>query len=71
MDWRKKHSPAVAAAKSAFSTATGYRIESDPRLPSQKKAPRSSRRSDPLAGIFDQEVVPMLEECPGLRMVAD
>ena len=70
MDWRKKHSPAVAAAKSDFSTASGYRIESDPRLPSQKKAPRTRRRPDPLAGIFDQEVVPMLQECPGLRTVA-
>jgi hypothetical protein len=29
----------IAAAKSSFSRATGYRIEHDPRLPSQKKAP--------------------------------
>ncbi len=28
---------AAAAAKAGFSTATAYRIESDPRLPSQKK----------------------------------
>ena len=29
-------SVAAAAAKAGFSTATGYRLESDPRLPSQK-----------------------------------
>ena len=51
---RRNHSPAAAAARSAFSTATGYRIASDPRLPSQKKTPRTRRRPDPLAGIFEE-----------------
>ena len=70
MDSRKEHSPAVAAARAGFSRATGYRIESDSRPPSQKHKSRSRRRPDPLAGIFDQEVVPMLTENPGLRVVA-
>src|SRR6266851_4528050 len=38
MSSRQTHDTAVAAAKAGFSTATGYRIENDPRLPSQKKA---------------------------------
>jgi hypothetical protein len=50
-----------------FSTATAYRIESDPRLPSQKKKPRGRRRPDPLAGVWDNEIVPMLEAAPGVR----
>ena len=47
MSFRQTHTTAVAAAKAGFSTATGYRIESDPRLPSQKKTPRARRRPDP------------------------
>ena len=39
MKSRQTHGPAIAAAKAGFSTATAYRIESDPRLPSQKKKP--------------------------------
>ena len=56
--------------KAGFSTATAYRVEADPRLPSSKKKARGRRRPDPLAGIFDEELVPLLEETPGLRPVA-
>ena len=51
--------PVIAAAKAGFSTATAYRIEEDPRLPSQKKTPRERRRRDPLARVGDSEVVPL------------
>ena len=44
---------AVAATKSGFSQAIGYRLQADPTLPSQKKAPRSGRRSDPLGALFE------------------
>lgn len=70
MKFRRTDSPAVAAAKASFSTATAYRIESEPRLPSQTRAPRPRRRPDPLAGIFEEEVVPLLRSAPGLRPVA-
>ena len=70
MKLRQTHSTAVAAAKASISVATGYRIEQDPRLPSQKKAPRGRRRPDPLADIFDAEVVPLLKAAPGIRPVA-
>ena len=61
---RSRHTdtPVAAAAKSGFSvvlqarvfdTTTAYRIEADPRLPSQKKVPRGCRRPDLLAGIWD------------------
>ena len=66
----QSHVPAIAAAKAGFSTATAYRIETDPRLPSQKKKPRGRRRPDPLAGVWDSEIVPMLEAAPGIRAVA-
>ena len=70
MKSRQNHGPAIAAAKAGFSTATGYRIESDPRLPSQKKKPRGRCRPDPLAGVWDSEIVPMLKAAPGVRPVA-
>src|SRR3984957_13400078 len=60
----------AAAAQAAISLKTAYRIENDPRLPSQKLAPRGRRRPDPLVAIFDSEIVPMLEAAPGLRPIA-
>ena len=70
MNLRRNHSPAIAGAKAGFSTATGYRFETDPRLPSQKKARRERRRADPFADVWDNEVVPMLKAAPGLRPIA-
>lgn len=60
----------VAAARAGFSTATGYRMAHDPRPPSEKRAPRTRRRPDPLADVFDADVVPMPTASPGLRPVA-
>ena len=70
MKSRHTSAPAVAAAKAGFSRATGYRVEVDPRLPSQKKPPRGRRRPDPLAGVWISDIVPMLEAAPGIRAVA-
>ena len=67
---RKKDRPALAAARSGFSTATAYRIEADSGRSSEKRKPRGRRRPDPLAGIFEGEIVPLLEASPGLRAVA-
>ncbi|KND54506.1 Mobile element protein [Candidatus Paraburkholderia kirkii] len=46
MKYRLKEGPAQAAARAGFSAATGYRIDQDRRLPSQKKAPRARRRPE-------------------------
>ena len=70
MNFRHKHSPAVAGAKAGFSTATAYRFEQDPRLPTQKKPRRERRRVDPLAGVWENDVLPLLKAAPGLRPVA-
>ena len=70
MKFRHSDGVATAAAMAGFSTATGYRIAHDPQLPSQKIGVRERRRPDPLADIFDAEVVPLLREAPGLRSVA-
>jgi hypothetical protein len=70
MTSQQTNTTTVAAAKAGFSAATGYRIKQDPRLPSQKKAPRGRRRPDPLDGVWDAEIVPMLQAAPDLRVVA-
>src|SRR3546814_2514090 len=70
MKLRPTHAVPISAAKSSISTATAYRIEGDPRLPAQSHVQRERRRPDPLAGIFDDDVVPMLQAAPGLRSVA-
>jgi hypothetical protein len=70
MDLIKTHEKRTAAAKAGFSVATGRRLHHDPRPPSQKKAPRSWRtRVDPLAAVWESEIVPLLERAPGLKAV--
>ena len=69
MKLRKTHTIEVAAAKADFSRATGYRLAAAPSVASKEAAGRGRRRPDPLAGIFDAEVVPILENSPGIRPV--
>ena len=70
MNIRKTHDTTIAAAKAGLSRATAFRIDADLRLPSQKAAPRTRRRPDPLAGIFEVDVVPILKAAPGIRTVS-
>ena len=70
MRFRKSNPAAVAGAKAGFSPATAYRLDTDPRLPSQRQTPRGRRRADPLADVWEGEVVAMLEAAPGLRPIA-
>ena len=68
MTLKKSHTVEIAAAKAGFSRATGYRLAADP-VSVHEKPPRGRRRPDPLAGIFDEEVVPILETTPDIRPV--
>ncbi len=70
MKLRRNHSPAIAGAKAGLSAATAYRLEKDPRLPSLRQTRRERRRPDPLADVWDREVVPLLNAAPGLRPIA-
>jgi transposase InsO family protein len=70
MKFRKSNPACVAGAKAGFSPATAYRLERDPRLPSRKRTPRGRRRADPLADVWESEVIAMLEAAPGVRPVA-
>jgi transposase InsO family protein len=70
MTLRRTEPVPIAAARAGFSTATAYRIEGDPRPPSERTSPRGRRRPDPLAAIWESEVVPLLRSAPGLRPIA-
>ena len=57
------------AGKAGLSRATGYRLAADPLAPSRESKPRGRRWPDPLADIFESDVVPILENSPGIRPV--
>jgi hypothetical protein len=60
----------TAAAKAGLSVATARRIDLDPRPPSAKKQRRTWRtRPDPLDGLWDEEIVPLLMAAPALRPI--
>src|SRR3954471_17584393 len=67
MKFRQTNDPAVAGAKAGFSTATAYRIETDPQLSSRTRKPCGRRRPDPLAAAGG--ILPMLRAAPPLRPV--
>jgi hypothetical protein len=54
MSFRQSETASVAAAKAGVSAATAYRIEEDPRLPSQKKARRVLHASRGFGGGDDR-----------------
>ena len=71
MEYRRRFPQRIAAAKIGVSERTGRRFERDPRLPSQKAAERPLRRqvADPLGGLWESDILPLLAARPGLRPV--
>ena len=61
---RIKHSQEAAAAKSGISVASARRVQTAATLPSQRPPRHWRTRTDPLAEVWDTEVVPMLEGAP-------
>src|SRR6056297_1153775 len=72
MTLRHHHTQKIAAAKAGFSASTGARIDRDPRPPSDKTRERrhAGGRPDPLAGLWDEEILPLLIATPALRPIA-
>lgn len=69
MTYRQTLRRELAAAKAGLSRATAWRLEADPRLPSQKKEMRGRRRPDPLEPYWESEIVPLLKAAPGIRAI--
>ena len=70
MHHRRTHTQQIAAARAGIGASTGARLDVDPRLPSQHRAPRGRRRPDPLIAVWEAEIVPMLQASSGLRPFA-
>lgn len=58
-----------AAAKTGISVRTARRIEHLAVLPSQRPVRHWRTRSDPLAPVWDEEILPLLRRAPGLTAV--
>lgn len=58
-----------AAAKTGISVRTARRIEHLAVLPSQRPPRNWRTRSDPLAAVWDEQIVPLLRRAPGLTAV--
>jgi len=64
---RRQATQQIAAARMGISVRSARRIEQADGLPSQR-GPRTWRtRADPLADVWEQELVPLLEREPGLQ----
>jgi transposase len=57
----------VAAARAGISERSARRLAAAAGLPSQRRKPRGRTRSDPLAGLWDEIIMPMLRQVPLLR----
>lgn len=66
---RRRHPQAVAAAKAGISERSARRIEQAAGLPSQRPSRSWRTRTDPLALVWDAEVVPLLGADPQLNAV--
>lgn len=66
---RRQFKQEAAAAKVGVSVRSARRIEQTTALASQRGARRWRTRADPLAGVWETELVPLLRQTPGLTAV--
>ena len=69
MQERPFHSRRIAAARAGFSERTARRLDGDPRLPSQRQPERGRTVPDPLAGVWQSVLLPILERDPAVQAV--
>lgn len=64
---RRRATQEIAAARMGISVRSARRIEKADGLPSQQGVRGWRTRADPLAGVWDDELVPLLEAEPALQ----
>jgi hypothetical protein len=69
MQDRTRHPQRAAAARAGFSERTARRIEADPRPPSQRRPARGRTVPDPLAGVWERDLAPILERDHSVQAV--
>jgi len=66
---RRHHSQRTAAARAGFSERTGRRIEAGRRLPPEERPRRGRTVPDPLAEVWERELLPILDNDPAVQAV--
>jgi hypothetical protein len=66
---RRQFRQEAAAAKVGVSVRSARRIEQATALPSQRELRTWRTRADPLAGVWEAELAPLLRQTPGLTAV--
>ncbi|HVA34047.1 MAG TPA: IS21 family transposase, partial [Candidatus Baltobacteraceae bacterium] len=66
---RRTHIQAAAAAQAGISERSARRIEGHDSLPSQRPPRQWRTRPDPLAGVWEAELLPLLQGSPHLSAV--
>lgn len=66
MNDRRTHTQRVAAARCGFSERTARRIDANPVLPAQRKPVRGRTVADPLSGVWETDLEPILERDPSI-----
>ncbi len=68
-DERRTHTQAAAAAKAGISERSARRLEARESLPSQRPPRQWRTRPDPLVGVWEPELLPLLQTSPHLSAV--
>jgi hypothetical protein len=64
---RRRATQEIAAARRGISVRSARRIEKAEELPSQRDPRHWRTRPEPLAGVWETELVPWLQGAPGLE----
>lgn len=66
---RNTHSQRTAAARAGFSERTARRFDADPTLPSQRQPKRGRTVADPLDGVWETLLLPILEQDSSVQAI--
>lgn len=66
---RHRYSQCAAAARAGFSERTARRIDTDPRLPSQRQPERGRTVPDPLEAVWETVLLPILQRDDAVQAV--
>lgn len=68
-DRHRDYSQRAAAARAGFSERTARRIDTDPRLPSQRQPERGRTVPDPLEAVWETVLLPILQRDDAVQAV--
>ncbi len=69
MTERPKYTQRTATARAGFSERTARRLDANPVLPSQRQRKRGRTVADPLEGVWDKDLLPILQRDASVQAV--